>query len=272
MIGAKSSAHAEDVLSVICLALNRRMKMAHWSAISENKVLGKLLRLPLRLLPRELRVPILRGRLQGKWWIVGSGVHGYWLGSYEYEKRILFEKTITEGSVVFDIGAHVGYYTLLAAVLAGPRGKIFAFEPNPRNLKYLQEHVTMNHLTNIVIIEAAVADKAGSAFFDSGSHSCCGRLAAQGAIRVNTVALDDLVAAGELPVPNFMKIDVEGAEDLVLAGASSLIENHHPIIFLATHGADKHQQCCQWLRSRGYTLSAIDNQTLEDTREVLVYR
>ena len=75
-----------------------------------------------------MKVRILQGKLRGKKWIVGSGNHAYWLGSHEYKKRILFEKVIRQGSIVFDIGAHVGFYTLLASVLVGTKGKVFAFD------------------------------------------------------------------------------------------------------------------------------------------------
>ena len=69
----------------------------------------------------------MQGKIRGKKWVVGSGNHGYWLGWYEYDKRILFEKTVTKQSIVFDIGAHVGFYTLLASELVGPGGKVYAF-------------------------------------------------------------------------------------------------------------------------------------------------
>src|SRR5215471_5126199 len=104
-----------------------------FSSISKDSVRGKLLRLPLRLMPRDVRVPILQGQLKGKWWIAGSNSHGCWLGSYEFDKRRLFEQTIKPGATVFDIGANVGFYTLLSSVLVGSGGKVYTFEPVPSN-------------------------------------------------------------------------------------------------------------------------------------------
>ena len=98
----------------------------NFSAIPFKTLYGKILRLPLRLIPKNMKLPILQGKLRGEKWIVGSSNHGCWLGSYEYKQRILFEKTIIRGSVIFDIGAHVGFYTLLASKLVGPKGKVFA--------------------------------------------------------------------------------------------------------------------------------------------------
>jgi len=69
-------------------------------------------------------LPIMQGRLHGKKWIVGAGEHGYWLGSYEIRKRQSFEAMIKPGTVVYDIGANVGYYSLLASSLIGETGKV----------------------------------------------------------------------------------------------------------------------------------------------------
>ncbi len=59
-------------------------------------------------------MPIMQGRLRGTKWIVGAGEHGYWLGSYEMNKRLAFEREIAPGTVMYDIGANVGYFSLLA--------------------------------------------------------------------------------------------------------------------------------------------------------------
>ncbi len=113
----------------------------NFSGVSRQTVVGKLLRLPLRLLPDGMAVPVLQGPLKGKRWLVGSSTHGCWLGSYEYEKQRLFAKKIKAGAVVFDIGANVGFYTLLTAMLVRPEGRVVAFEPVPRNIDFLRKHI-----------------------------------------------------------------------------------------------------------------------------------
>ena len=85
-----------------------------------------------------MQIPIFQGKLRGKKWIVGSGEHGYWLGSYEMDKRLAFEKEILPDSVIYDIGANVGFYSLLAAEMTGEKGHVYAFEPLPRNIKISQ--------------------------------------------------------------------------------------------------------------------------------------
>jgi len=241
------------------------------SAISDQSWLGKILRLPLKLIPPHTVVPILQGRLRGRKWIVGSSTHGCWLGSYEYEQRIIFERIIKEGSIVFDIGAHVGFYTLLASIMVGPRGRVFAFEPVPRNLYYLKEHLRLNNVKNATVIKAAVSDSGGFTTFDEGPASSVGHLSPQGKLIVKTVALDELILRAGLPVPNYMKIDVEGTELLVLKGAEVTIAKHHPTLLLSIHGRDIREQCCRFLEAFNYHLEPIRTACLETTDEILAY-
>jgi len=242
----------------------------NWSGISDKSLLGKVLRLPLRLLPAQTQMPIIQGRLKGKRWIVGSSNHGCWLGTYEFDKQHLFERTITQGSIVFDLGGHVGIYALLASELVGSNGKVFVFEPMPRNLFYLKEHLRLNHASNVVVIEAAVSNKRGVVSFDEGSSSFTGHIVAtDGKLKVKTVVLDELISTGEIPIPDYLKIDIEGAEALALSGAKSMLVKFHPTIFLATHGSSVHQECCRLLQSLDYELQPIDGMNLEQSNEIL---
>jgi FkbM family methyltransferase len=241
----------------------------NFSGIPRDRAVGKLLRLPLRALPERARVPILQGRLRGKRWIVGSGTHGCWLGSYEYEKRRLFERTVGEGDVVYDLGANAGFYTLLAAELTGPSGRVVAFEPLSRNLRFLREHVRLNRLQNVTIIQAAVADRAHTAPFDEGANPSMGRLAPSGTLQVHTVTLDDLVSSGQIPPPSVIKMDIEGGEVEALLGAWRTLVEHQPRIFLSTHGPALHKRCCELLVSLGYELCSIGAPSIEGTDELL---
>ena len=236
------------------------------SGISDKSLAGKALRLSLRLIPPDMVLPILQGKLRGFKWIVGSSNHGCWLGSYEHHKRKAFERMVTTGSVVFDIGANVGFYTLLAAVLVGSKGMVFAFEPVPLNLYYLKEHLRINGIRWVSVIESAVANCPGVAHFAAGPTPSMGHLAADGSFIVNTVSLDQMFRTGKLPPPDCIKIDVEGAEEDVLLGAKSLLAALHPTIFLATHSKELHSTCCELLRSLGYTVEYLDRAD-----EVLAY-
>jgi FkbM family methyltransferase len=230
----------------------------NFTAIPQKSFLGKLLRFFLRALPSTLPMPVIQGPLRGKRWIVGSGVHGYWLGSYEKNKCELFERSIQAGDVVFDIGAHVGFYTLLASHLAGPQGKVFAFEPLPRNIRYLKEHLRMNHVENVTLFEAALSDRTGAAYFSASGDSSMGSLSNCGGLAVTTLTLDSLWQNQGLPLPQVVKIDVEGAELAVLHGGQALIQAARPIIFLATHGTEVHAKCLDWLQSADYMCEILD--------------
>lgn len=239
------------------------------SAIPNSRWYGRLLRMPLKALPAGMTLPILQGALRGKRWIVGSGSHGYWLGSYEYRKREVFERTVSPGMVVFDVGAHVGFYTLLASVLVGPRGQVVAFEPVQRNLGYLYRHLSLNKISNASVIEAAVSDVDGYAQFAVEADSSMGHLGQNGGQRVRTVVLDALAEDGRLPMPDCLKIDVEGAEVAVLRGALGILRARGPVLFLSTHSPVIHERCRTLLEACRYHFLPIGADT---SGEVLASR
>ena len=243
----------------------------NFSKINYQSFIGRLLRLPLKLIPKTMVLPILQGRLRGKKWVVGAGEHGYWLGSYELNKRLAFEKHIRRGDVVYDIGANVGYFSLLAAVLAGPDGQVVAFEPLPRNIHYLHRHIKLNQIKNITVIEAAVSDQEGKACFDLGASSAMGHIAETGEIEVQMVALERLLAEGRVPPPDAIKLDVEGAEYEVLRGAGSLLKEKRPLFSLDTHNRKAHHFTIALLDELGYRFEILDGKPMAETRELIAF-
>ena len=241
----------------------------NFSKINYQSFLGKIIRLPLRLIPKNMVLPIIQGRLKGKKWIVGAGEHGYWLGSYEITKRLAFEREIKPGSIIYDIGANVGYFSLLAAVLAGEEGKVVAFEPLPRNTEFLKKHIAMNELSTIQVVEAAVSSHSGEAFFDFGASTAMGHLSENGGLRVQMVSLDEMVSKGELPPPDHIKIDVEGAEFDVLQGAEQVINQYQPVLFLDTHQRTAHQNTISFLQEHKYCFEILDGRSMDETKELV---
>lgn len=226
-------------------------------ALRFDSFLGRLVRLPFRLIPKQTVVPILSGRFRGKKWVVGSADHTYWVGTYEREKRRLFETLVAPGAVVYDVGAHVGYYTLLASVLAGVKGSVYAFEPLPANVRMLERHIKINRLVNVHVIEAAVSDHSGEACFSVATTTVAGRLTDDGNLRVRVVSLDDLVESGKAPMPDLIKVDVEGAELALFKGSSGILAKRHPVLFFDAHTSELKTECTDLLTSLGYEVRVL---------------
>ena len=187
------------------------------------------------------------------------------------EKQVLFARHAEHATVVYDIGANVGFYTLLASRLIGRGGRVVAFEPSDENLVFLRRHLSLNGSMNVAVCDLAVADTCGEASFVRGPTRCMGHLVRESGIGeiVRTTTIDYLVGSGAVPAPGLVKIDVEGAEALVLAGMETTVSQSAPTIFLATHGHTVHAECCAKLCSWGYSLTPLDNVSLENASEVL---
>jgi FkbM family methyltransferase len=251
-------------------AAGKRLLMEiDFSAINRSSLLGALLRAPLHLLPAATVMPVLQGPLRGAKWIVGSGTHGCWLGSYEHQKGKIFQTMVPTGSVVYDIGANVGYYTLIAAFLVKSSGQVFAFEPVPRNYRFLEQHLALNHLSNVTVVKSAVSSVPGERYFDPAPGPSMGHLAEAGSLKVRCATLDDFVFKEANPAPHVIKIDVEGAEADVLAGASEVLRRNRPLIFLATHGEAVQRECRNILNGHGFIVKSVDGQPMDRADELI---
>ena len=237
-------------------------QLAGSSGLVKSLLPGSLLRLPLRLLSPTMTVRIIYGALHGKKWIVGSAIHRCWLGLYEHAKQRLIVREVRENTVFWDVGANVGFYTLLASMLVGS-GKVFAFEPVPRNLSYLKKHLALNEVVNAEVLPLAISDKNGSSSFETEDSGFMGRLSDQGRLLVSTATLDGLVDEGKVLPPDYVKIDIEGAELFALRGARQTFQRFHPTLFLATHGRQVERECCELLESWGYEWQCIQGASGE---------
>jgi FkbM family methyltransferase len=228
------------------------------SQISHRTLLGKVIRLPFKILPAGAVVRVLRGPARGKRWIADASAHGFWLGYWELENQRRFASRLRPGDVIYDIGAHVGLYTLLSASRVGPKGHVYAFEPFPRNAEYLRRHIELNRLSNCTAVEAAVSDVTGQQYFNPTDHDSAGHLSKSGRVTVQTLSLDEFVSGprGGRP-PNAIKINAEGAEMEVLTGGRRTIMEFAPIIFLSTHSEDLNRDCCEFLLSAGYSIERL---------------
>lgn len=239
--------------------------MLDFSSINNRTLLGRALRLPLAFIPRNAVVPILGGAIKGTKWRIGSSTHGCWLGSYEKKKQLAIARWLQQGAVAYDIGANVGFYTLLFAKAVGPEGRVFAFEPSPVNVTDLLRHLRINELRNCRVVSAALGRDVALGCFDFGSSHSMGRLShSDTTLHVPTLSLDWLIGRGGIPAPTILKLDVEGAEAEVLSGASSLLQARNAAWFVALHGEEATRQCARIFRSLGYQIFDLDNRELTD--------
>lgn len=235
---------------------------------SSDTLLGKISRFPLGFLPPDLVLSVLMGPVRGCKWIVGSGLHSFWLGSFEYEKQKRIARELKPDGTFFDIGANAGFYTLLAARLIAP-AKVYAIEPLPRNIKYLRRHLELNHIHNVELMELAISDRVGSVSFQEAENGFMGHMAAQGGLQVRTATLDSLVFEDKISPPHCIKMDIEGAELSALNAAGKTFQQFRPVLFLSTHGREVHTGCRQLLESWGYKCQVLDDAGSPDRSEII---
>ena len=185
-----------------------------------------------------------------KWLIKKENDRAYFKGYYEPEITRFLTRWIKPDDTFFDIGSHVGYFSLLAARLAS-NGHVVSFEPNKSNIEFINEIMNLNHTNNWRLIPQAVSDANGRLLFKEGPTSSTGKVmkvnGPDEALTVETISLDEFIRANECP-PNIIKIDVEGHGDNVLEGFSSFENMVEPcLILIEIHDGSNE---LQYLRKR----------------------
>ena len=155
-----------------------------------RRIIEGTLRTALRLLPASTVVPIVRGPLRGLWWVSGSAPHGVWLDTIERASLRDFSRHVQPRATVWDIGANVGLYSLLASRCVGPAGSVVAFEPAAINVAALRRHAALNRMENIQIVPAAVWNVSGIVRLERGDSRSEFHVSGTGATEVQSVALD----------------------------------------------------------------------------------
>jgi FkbM family methyltransferase len=165
-------------------------------------------------------------------------------GNLESSVQEAMVRHLGRGGVFHDIGANLGFFSLLGGHLAGlTEGHVYAFEAAPENAEAIRRHAELNGVPNITVIAKAVSAHAGvgrlqivddqswSKLEDYGEHPYTEEV-----IDVELVAIDDVVADGQVKPPTLVKIDVEGAEIAVLEGMQRTLEHHRPAVICELHG------------------------------------
>jgi FkbM family methyltransferase len=153
------------------------------------------------------------------------------LGTYEPYMQAALAKFLRPGAVFFDIGAHAGFHSFFAATLVGKTGRVIAFEPNPSAQESIGRQIAANPRCPVTLLPYALLDRCEKAQFATESISAAqAHINPNGDISVQCRTLDSCIADRLAPVPSVIKIDVEGAEQFVLAGAMDTIRDHHPVV------------------------------------------
>lgn len=223
-----------------------------------RRIVEAAVRTALRLLPASTVVPIVRGPLRGLWWVSGSAPHGVWLDTIERASLRDFSRHVQPRATVWDVGANVGLYSLLASRCVGPAGHVVAFEPAAVNVAALRRHAALNRMANLRIVPAAVWNTSGTVRLARGDSRSEFRVSGAGATKVQSVVLDAWRDEHQEPAPAVMKIDVEGAEVEVLEGGAATINASRPRIYLALHGERQQHRCEELLRGWGYRFETAD--------------
>jgi FkbM family methyltransferase len=163
-------------------------------------------------------------------------------GTNELPVQRALAQYLKPGMVFYDIGANVGFFSLISARLVGPTGHVYAFEPVTENAMSLRLNARLNDLQNITVYEKGVSVSSGKGNLFLTKHPGGATLASRetlnstvkGTVLIDLVCIDDLIAQKLISPPSLIKIDVEGAELDVLRGMDQTINEHSPVIIYET--------------------------------------
>jgi FkbM family methyltransferase len=211
------------------------------------------------------QVEVAAGGLAGlRLWLDLQSEKDYWLGTYEPELQAALDDLIQPGMVAYDVGANIGYMSLIMARRVGPEGKVYAFEALPENLERMRANLALNDLgKNVVVIPAAVVESERPVRFLVGPSGETGKadgsagregMAYAGALDVEGLSLDAFVFERGNPAPQVVKMDIEGGEVLALPGMGRVLEQARPLMLLELHGPEAARAAWEWLSGQGYRI------------------
>jgi FkbM family methyltransferase len=152
-------------------------------------------------------------------------------GIYEPEVSRLIRDSLQSGMTFVDLGANVGYYTLIGSRLVAPGGRVYAFEPDPGAFEQLCRNVDANHCTNVLAVPNAATEISGQRGFRQDPYGAEGFITERGSslLSVEGVALDDFFRGQNWPRIDVIKLDIEGSETAALGGMRAILNMNHDL-------------------------------------------
>jgi FkbM family methyltransferase len=198
-------------------------------------------------------------------------------GVYEPIFYSAFVREMRPGMQVLDVGGHVGFFALGAALRTGPRGHVHVFEPTPETVRILMRHIELNSWEDrVTVFAGVVADKDGEMTFYTHDTSMASSLSRANTVDLNperpkqarsltvpAITLDTYCQRNDIR-PNVIKIDVEGAELLVLQGGREVLASSNPVILCEVHArhlancGGSLQQFARFVDELGYDTEPLD--------------
>lgn len=237
-------------------------------SLRDVPLLGNLIhRISHRVVPGSELVwsQVEEGPARGMWLKMNPRTgQGYLRGEVEAAVQKAMAERLQPGMIFYDLGANIGLFSLLAARIVGPSGRVFSFEPDSTVAARLKRNVERNGFANVTVVEKGIWSSSGDRSFTEADASSpdrgVGRITedeseAEG-IKIQCVALDDFVKSA--PAPDAIKCDIEGAEVEALCGAENLLRERRPWIVCEMHSAGNDMVARRYLTGFGYHCKAID--------------
>jgi FkbM family methyltransferase len=206
----------------------------------------------------------------------------YWLGKYDLKILRAIANICQQGWIIWDCGVYIGFYTVFFSRLVGPNGKVVAFEPDPNNLQRAKNNVDLNKLHNVRFVHTAIGAPLGETDFilsnNTNSHlpgSYVGASMntytsieqAESSFKVLCTSFDELFLNKDIPSPNLIKIDIEGAEIEALQYIHQLTQDQRPLLVLELHNPDCDAAAWSFAQREGYVLKSLDTDCIITQRK-----
>jgi FkbM family methyltransferase len=196
-----------------------------WSVTQSVRVLRQV---------RSLEFP---SRGTGGWWWLSRWKFEFLMNWFEWQSLAWARRLIRPGMTVFDLGAHVGYYSRFFSRLVGSKGRVYAFEASPENQAVLRRNLGSPRYANVEVVPSAISDHEGTMkLFVSPGHSnhslIQGFTDAEDVLEISTVSVDRFAAQRGIRAIDFVKMDIEGAESMALNGMRETIRKFPQLVLL----------------------------------------